>query len=104
VQSEQKPLFTLSIGEFMGMIKKLVDEAFSEREQKERQQGEQKKETDVHFSIKQLAEFLSCSKVSIHKYKKKGMPFYRIGRKILFKKQEVLNFMRSLGRKRIIEA
>lgn len=103
MQTEQKPLFTLSIGEFMGIIKKMVDEAFMEREQKGKQQSEQK-EKEEHFSIKQLAEFLGCSKVSIHKYKKKGLPFYRIGRKILFRKQEVLNFMRSLGQKRIIEA
>lgn len=101
MQTEQKPLFTLSIGEFMGMIKTLVEEAFNEKEQNEKQQKQ--KESDEHFNIKQLAEFLRCSKVSIHKYKKKGMPFYRIGRKVLFKKQEVLNFMRTLGRKRVIE-
>lgn len=104
MQSEQKPLFTLSIGEFIAMIKTLVDEAFRARDQEEKQKPNDKNAADEHFSINELAGFLRCSKVSIHKYKKKGMPFYRIGRKILFKKQEVLNFMKSLRSKRVIEA
>jgi hypothetical protein len=33
--------------------------------------------------------------VSIHAYKKKGLPFYRVGRKVLFKKSEVLEFMKN---------
>lgn len=59
---------------------------------------------DKHFTIDQLAEFLRCSKVSIHKYKKQGLPYYKIGRKILFKESEVLDFMKgnSKGRKRTV--
>lgn len=94
---ENKPLYSLTIGEFMGLIKRLVAEAVNEKagESKAPADG-----TEENFNIGQLAAFLKCSKVSIHNYKKLGMPFYRIGRKILFKKSEVLNFMRSIRGKR----
>lgn len=102
MNGEQKPLFSLTIGEYIALTKALVDEALKEKEKQRLESTESEKNKDEHFSIRELAVFLRCSKVSIHNYKKKGMPFYRIGRKILFKKQEVLNFMKSLRGKRII--
>ncbi|MGZ4061409.1 MAG: helix-turn-helix domain-containing protein [Bacteroidia bacterium] len=104
MQAENKPLFTLTIGEFAELTRKLVEEAISSKENEEERIREEVKKKDSHFTIKELADFLRCSKVSIHKYKKIGLPFYKMGRKILFKKQEVLNFMRSLKSKRVIEA
>ncbi len=101
---EHKPLYSLTIGEFAELTKQLVEETLKEREQKkevDKKGDEEKAET---FNILELAKFLRCSKVSIHNYKKLGMPFYRIGRKILFKKNEVLNFMRGLKSKRVIQA
>lgn len=97
--ADNKPLYTLTIGEFIALTRQLVDEALKELQTKaEKPAGE----TEEHFNIGQLAAFLKCSKVSIHNYKRLGMPFYRIGRKILFKKSEVLNFMRGLkGRRRL---
>lgn len=97
--SEQKPLFTLNIGEFMALVKQQVERGLQETQNKN---PKLESEKDEHFNIKQLAEFLKCSKVSVHNYKHKGMPFYRIGRKILFKKSEVLNFMKTLKGKNVI--
>jgi excisionase family DNA binding protein len=54
---------------------------------------------EEYMSIAQCAKFLGCSKVTIHEYKKQGLPFYRIGRTVKFKKSEVLNFMRQHDRK-----
>ncbi len=91
---ENNPLFTLNIAEFMAMVKKMVEETISEK-----LQGaitDKDKNKDEVFSIPELMGFLRCSKPSVHNYKKLGMPFYRIGRKILFKKQEVLTFMKTL--------
>jgi excisionase family DNA binding protein len=95
---EMLPLYSLTIGEFIALTKKVVDETISERLAEEL--PAKKPEEEITFNISELADFLRCSKVSIHKYKKKGLPFYKIGRKILFKKSEVLNFMDSLKGKR----
>jgi len=51
--------------------------------------------TDRTFTIKELAVFLKCSKVSVHAYKKLGLPYYRIGRTVIFKESEVLHFMKK---------
>ncbi len=98
MQSEIKPLFTLTIGEFMALTKKLVEDTLKEKAQNEVTPNKDDDDTAV-YSISQLMEFLHCSKASVHNYKKLGMPFYRIGRKILFKKNEVLSFMKGLKNK-----
>ena len=104
MQTESKPLFTLTIGEFTELTKRLVDEALSLRKEESKEDRDNAKIRETHFTIDELADFLRCSRVSIHKYKKMGLPFYRLGRKVLFKKQEVLNFVKTLRNKRIIEA
>src|ERR1700740_540911 len=99
--SETNPLYTLTIGEFMTLAKNIVNEVLSEKE-KDKEELENERSKEEHFNIIELALFLKCSKVSVHQYKKRGLPFYRIGRKILFKKTEVLNFMKGLRNKRVI--
>lgn len=101
---ESKPLYSLTIGEFIELTKKLVEETLKEREQVKKADTTENEEKVETFNIGELAKFLRCSKVSIHNYKKLGMPFYRIGRKILFKKNEVLNFMKGLKGNRIAQA
>jgi hypothetical protein len=49
----------------------------------------------IKNSIESLMNFLGCNKASVHNYKKRGLPFYRVGRKVLFKKEEVLVFMKD---------
>lgn len=93
MEGKRKPLFTLTIEEFIALTKGLVEEALGQRQ---KENTEKQAEQDECFDIPGLADFLHCSKVSIHNYKKKGMPFYRVGRKLLFKKSEVLNFMKGL--------
>ena len=85
-----KPLYSLTIGEFVELTKNTILSALKEQEE---QKPEIKPEQEEHFTIKECATFLHCSVVSIHNYKKLGMPYYRIGRKVLFKKSEVLEFM-----------
>jgi len=99
-----KPLYALTIGEFAELTKQLVEQMLQENEQKKQADKKEDEEKADTFSILELAKFLRCSKVSIHNYKKLGMPFYRIGRKILFKKNEVLNFMKGLKNRRVIQA
>ena len=98
-----KPLYALTVGEFTELTKQLVEETLKENEQKKQADKEVEEDKADTFNILELAKFLRCSKVSIHNYKKLGMPFYRIGRKILFKRNEVLNFMKGLKNRRVIQ-
>ena len=52
---------------------------------------------DIKFNIDELAEYLKCSKVTIHNYKRNGaLPFYQVGRTVLFKKSAVDEAMSSM--------
>jgi excisionase family DNA binding protein len=100
MQAEPKPLFSLTIGEYMSLTRKLIEDALAG---KALAGTEQIPDPDgsKEFTIKGLMNFLGCSKASVHNYKNLGMPFYRVGRKVLFKKDEVLNFMKGIkNRKR----
>lgn len=88
------PLFTLSISEFSDLIRKIINEELLKS-----QEPQFIKYEDEHFNIDGLQKFLHCSKASIHNYKKEGLPFYRIGRKVLFQKSEVLAFLKSRQKK-----
>ena len=96
MQFEPKPLFTLTIGEFMALTKRLVEEVITEKAKGKDTINPDAKDKEDVFNIGELMGFLRCSKASVHNYKKLGMPFYKIGRKILFRKNEVLNFMKGL--------
>ncbi len=102
MNADHKPLYALTIGEFIALTKNLINDALTEKGVVQQQLPENQKGQEEHYTIKELAIFLHCSKVSIHNYKKLGLPFYRLGRKILFRKQEVLNFMKKIKNKRII--
>lgn len=95
---EKKPLYALSIEEYISLTKTLIAEAIATLKPLPVADHDQQTE----FSISELAKFLRCSKVSIHNYKKLGMPFYKIGRKVLFRKNEVLDFMKALRNRKII--
>jgi len=42
------------------------------------------------FTISELADYLNCTKATIHAYKKRGVfPYYQTGRTVYFKKNEV---------------
>ena len=87
--------FTLMpISELCELIKKSVAEAFD---------NELKiflkdsiKEEDQLLKIEEACELLKVSKVTIHKWKKQNkIQSYRIGRKIYFKRGEIINSMTS---------
>lgn len=100
---DEKPLYTLTVSEFRSLTRKIVLDVLSEHATASanvKSSDEEVKE-ESHFTIRELTKFLRCSRMSIHNYKKLGLPFYRLGRKILFKKKEVMDFMRKcLGRDR----
>ena len=52
------------------------------------------------LSIEDLQKVFKVSKVTVHKWKKKGLlPFYKMNRKVYFKKSEVIDAMQHKKRK-----
>lgn len=90
-----QPLFSLTIGEFIELCRSIFSTVTKENNVVPIELP------DEHLTIRQCAKFLNCSKVSIHSYKKKGLPFYKVGRKVLFRKSEVLEFMKNHGKRLI---
>lgn len=60
-----------------------------------------KKEPDEDLlTIEDVQKIFHVSKVTIHKWKKLGLlPFYKVNRKLYFKKSEVLNSLQEKKRK-----
>jgi len=51
---------------------------------------------DELISIVEVTNIFKVSKVTIHKWKRKGLiPFYKVNRKLYFKKQELLKCIES---------
>jgi excisionase family DNA binding protein len=103
--NDEMPVYALSIREFKGLVKLLVNEVLKERAIFEHdKQGNNASNNEDTLSTKELCAYLKCTTMSIHNYKKLGLPFYKLGRKLLFKKAEVLEFMATLKSKRVIHA
>ena len=52
------------------------------------------------LSIEDIQKVFKVSKVTVHKWKKKGLlPFYKMNRKVYFKKSEVIDAMQHKKRK-----
>jgi len=48
-------------------------------------------EEETLLTVEEIAEYLGVSKVTIYSWKKEGkLPFYRMGRRVYFKKSEIL--------------
>lgn len=58
------------------------------------------KADDDLLTIEEIQSIFKVSKVTVHKWKKKGLiPFYKMNRKVYFKKSEVMNSMCHKKRK-----
>lgn len=76
-------------------IKSIVIEAIKEANEQTRLPNESP-EDEVYFDQKQAANFLRISLPTIIKWKKQGkLPYYQEGRKVLFKKSELLKVLRK---------
>ena len=54
--------------------------------------------SDDFISLDAVAKLLRVSKVTLHSYKKAGLiPFHRLGRRVLFRKSEVLNCLKTIN-------
>lgn len=86
----------LRIEDLLGMIKASVIDALTVRPQ----ENSKEEIPEDLLSIEDIQKVFKVSKVTIHKWKKKGLlPFYKMNRKVYFKKSEVIEAMQHKKRK-----
>lgn len=88
-------LVTLTTDQLKGLIESTVRAVIQE----EKGQAEKEPESPELMTRKEVAEMFGRSLVTVNEWMKKGLlPFYRMNRKIYFKKHEVMAAMQG-GRK-----
>jgi hypothetical protein len=90
-------IFTnLNVDDLFDMIKKCVADAVSLKPK----EGTKENPSDDLLNIEDIQKIFNVSKVTVHKWKKKGLlPFYKMNRKVYFKKSEVIDSMSHKKRK-----
>jgi hypothetical protein len=93
----EKTIFTsLSADDLRGMISECIKDALM-LESKVKSPNPVPEDL---LSIEDIQKVFRVSKVTVHKWKKKGLlPFYKMNRKVYFKKSEVIDSMAHKKRK-----
>ena len=87
---------SLNVDDLIDIIKKCVTDAVSLKAQEE---AKTQPSEDL-LNIEDIQKIFNVSKVTVHKWKKKGLlPFYKMNRKVYFKKSEVISSMNHKKRK-----
>ena len=82
---EEIIMIKMSVQELKDLISKCVQECLQEHLK------QAPPEDDTLLKIDAIAKYLGVSKVTIHTWKKQGkIPFHRMGRRVYFKKSEIL--------------
>lgn len=84
---KQTILLNSSIEEFERMIRSVMIDLLQNHFEKSSNQ-----ELDEVLNREQALEFLGCSSPTLINHQKNGLPFYRLGRSVYFKKTEILEF------------
>jgi predicted site-specific integrase-resolvase len=93
---EAKIFTTLSADDLLGIISGCIRDALTLKTQEK----PLKEVPEDLLSIEDIQNIFKVSKVTVHKWKKKGLlPFYKMNRKVYFKKSEVINSMSHKKRK-----
>ena len=87
---------SLNVEELVELIKQGVLDALTTQSNQE----VKKPSSDDLINIEDIQKIFNVSKVTVHKWKQKGLiPFYKMNRKVYFKKSEVINAMSHKKRK-----
>ena len=81
-------------------LKELIRDAVLEALDYQKQQKDKEPPSEDLINIEDIQLLFNVSKVTVHKWKKKGLlPFYKMNRKVYFKKSEVISSMCHKKRK-----
>jgi hypothetical protein len=93
---EQTIFTSLKVDDLIDLIKKCISDAISLKPKG----GSNETPSDDLLNIEDIQKIFNVSKVTVHKWKKKGLiPFYKMNRKVYFKKSEVISSMSHKKRK-----
>ena len=93
-------LSTLSPDELQGLISSSVKRSL-EAGLSQIKQPEAIQVTEDFLKLPDVCRLFKVTSVTVHSWKKKGiLPFHRIGRRIFFKRSEVLDAMKKINNKR----
>jgi excisionase family DNA binding protein len=86
----------MSADDLLGMIRDCIKDALTLKTQVTKPEPI----PEDLLSIEDIQKVFRVSKVTVHKWKKKGLlPFYKMNRKVYFKKSEVIDAMQHKKRK-----
>ena len=78
-------LIGISVDEFRDLISNCVEESIK------RHMPIEQPHEETLLNVEQMAQYLGVSKATVHTWKKEGrIPFHRLGRRVYFKKSEIL--------------
>jgi excisionase family DNA binding protein len=93
---EKAVFISMSADDLLGMIRECVKDALTLNPQV----NVPEPIPEDLLSIEDIQKVFKVSKVTVHKWKKKGLlPFYKMNRKVYFKKSEVIEAMQHKKRK-----
>lgn len=93
---ESKVFISLTAEDLRGMISECIKDAMT----LERQVKTPEPIPEDLLSTEDIQKVFKVSKVTVHKWKKKGLiPFYKMNRKVYFKKSEVIDAMQHKKRR-----
>jgi len=95
----KQPIYMLTVEQFSDLVRDLITE------KQISQNNEQTDTTDNNedmMTVESLSEFLHCSQATVFNHRKKGwLPQpYQVGRKVVWKKSEVVEFLKTPVNKR----
>jgi len=90
----KQPIYTLTVEQFSDLVKELI--AQNQPVQSNEQTDTIGNNEDM-MTVETLSEFLHCSPATIFNHRKKGwLPQpYQVGRKVVWKKSEVVEFLKT---------
>ena len=81
-------------------LKEIIQDCISNSLLKESQTINKEEKEEELLTIDSIQKLFRVSKVTIHKWKKKGLiPYYKLNRRLYFKKSEVINSLQHKHRK-----
>ena len=103
-----QPGLTAFVNEFLTLLTNTVKESVNDAAQnifgelnRQKSTAELNGVADGFLTRTQVAELLSISIVTLHRYQKEGLiPYRRVGRRILFSKSEVLEAIKITPKKK----
>ena len=95
----KQPIYMLTVEQFSDLVRDLITE---KQISQNNEQTDTADNNEDMMTVESLSEFLHCSQATVFNHRKKGwLPQpYQVGRKVVWKKSEVVEFLKTPVNKR----